>query len=145
MADTADPTLNPYKMQHPKKRAFLAAYANSGNIRISAMAAGVHRLTYYQWCEHDERFKVACEQAKAEYGDLLEDELKQQIFAQHNTTALIVALKMAGRFVDTQRQEHSGPGGGPQEHRHEQRYTDEQIVDIVSRRAERGRPTGETA
>lgn len=136
---------NPHGIAHPKKRAFLAAYANSGNIRMSCEKAGIVRRTYYDWTEHDEAFGAACHQAKAEYGDLLEDELKQQIFVQHNTTALIVALKMAGRFVDTQRQEHSGPGGGPQEHRHEQRYTDEQIVDIVSRRAERGRPTGETA
>jgi hypothetical protein len=104
---------NPYKIQHPKKRAFLACFANSGNIRMSCAAAKINRTTYYDWREHDEQFDAACHQAKAEYGDLLEDELKQQIFLQHNTTALIVALKMAGRFVDTQRQEHSGPGGAP--------------------------------
>lgn len=136
---------NPYKIQHPKKRAFLACFANSGNIRMSCAAAKINRTTYYDWREHDEQFDAACHQAKAEYGDLLEDELKQQIFLQHNTTALIVALKMAGRFVETQRQEHSGPGGGPQEHRHEQRYTDDQLVDIISRRAERGRATGGAA
>jgi len=95
MAATADPTHNPYKIGHPKKRAFLAAYANSGNIRASCKAAGVVRQTYYDWQEQDDHFSTACGLAKAEYGDALEAELTRQVMSDHNTTALIVALKMA--------------------------------------------------
>jgi hypothetical protein len=111
MAATADPLRNPYGIAHIKKRAFLASYANNGNIRASCKAAGVTRRIYYYWQERDEQFSAACHLAKAEYGDALEAELTRQVMSDHNTTALIVALKMAGRFVDTQRQEHSGPGG----------------------------------
>jgi len=105
MAATADPTHNPYKIGHPKKHAFLAAYADSGNIRASCKAAGVVRQTYYDWQEQDDHFSTACGLAKAEYGDALEAELTRQVMSDHNTTALIVALKMAGRFVDTPRNE----------------------------------------
>ena len=92
----------PGKIQHPKKRAFLAAYANSANIRAACKAANINRSTYYDWMERDEAFALAAEQAKQDYGDLLEAELTSQAVQQHNTTALIVALKMAGRFVDGQ-------------------------------------------
>jgi hypothetical protein len=100
-------------IRHPKKRAFLAAYRQSGNIRASCEAADVARSQFYVWCECDDRFAVATRVAKEEFGDLLEAKLSQLAMRQDNVTALIVALKMAGRFVERTRQEVSGPEGGP--------------------------------
>lgn len=99
-------------IRHPAKRAFLAAYRQSGNIRASTEAAGVDRTTYYVWCEKDLVFAAAAHQAKEEFGDLLEAKLSQMALRNDNVTALIVGLKMAGRFVDRQRTEVSGPDGG---------------------------------
>lgn len=104
------------KISHPLKRAFLAAYRQSGNIRASTEAAGVDRRTYYDWCEHDLIFAAAAGQAKEEFGDLLEAKLSQMAIKADNVTALIVALKMAGRFVERTRSEVSGPGGAPIQH-----------------------------
>jgi hypothetical protein len=100
-------------MRHPQKRAFLAAYRQTGNIRASTEAAGVQRTTFYQWTENDLVFAAAARQAKEEFGDLLEAKLSQMAMRQDNVTALIVALKMAGRFVERvdQRTEHSGAVG----------------------------------
>lgn len=57
---------------HPKKAAFLKAYALTGNVSRAAEAAEVSRMAYYKWCEHDEDFKLAAEQAKQEAADNLE-------------------------------------------------------------------------
>lgn len=101
------------RIGHPKKRAFLAAFRQSGNIRASTEAAGIRRQTYYEWCEHDLVFAAAAHQAKEEYGDILEAKLSQMAVSQSNVTALIVALKMAGRFVERTRSEVTGADGGP--------------------------------
>ena len=100
-------------IRHPRKRAFLAAFRNTGNVRKSTEAAGVDRSLFYKWCEHDEVFALAAEQAKAEFGDLLEAKLSELVFEQSNVTALIVALKMAGRFIERTRSEMTGADGGP--------------------------------
>jgi hypothetical protein len=102
-----------YRIRHPQKRAFLAAYRQSGNIRASTEAAKVTRQTYYNWCEDDLVFAAAARTAKEEFGDLLEDKLAQMSLKQDNVTALIVGLKMAGRFVERTRSELSGPEGQP--------------------------------
>jgi hypothetical protein len=86
------------KISHPLKRAFLAAYRQTGNIRASTEAAKVDRRTYYDWCENDLVFAAAAQVAKEEYGDILEAKLSQMAVKHDNVTALIVALKMAGRF-----------------------------------------------
>jgi len=100
-------------VHHPKKRAFLAAYRQTGNIRASTEAAKIRRATYYDWCENDLVFAAAAQQAKEEFADLLEAKLSQLAMRQDNVTALIVGLKMSGRFVERTRSEVSGPNGQP--------------------------------
>jgi len=101
------------EIRHPQKRAFIAGYRQSGNIRAACEAAGISRPSYYVWMENDLVFAAAARQAKEEFGDLLEAKLSQMAMRQDNVTALIVALKMAGRFNDRidQRIEHSGAVG----------------------------------
>lgn len=65
-------------IRHVKKRAFLAAYAVTGNIASAAQAAGVHRTTHYDWLESDERYAVAFGQAHEVALDLLEQEARRR-------------------------------------------------------------------
>lgn len=67
-----------YKVRHPKKRAFLAEYAQCGNISRSARAAGIERSSVYQWQEHDEAFSVAMRQAEIEAVEVLEEEARRR-------------------------------------------------------------------
>lgn len=99
-------------IQHPKKRAFLAAYKQLGTIRAACEAAKINRGTYYQWAEHDETFAFAANQAKEEYGDRLEEKLGD-IAMDGNVTALIVKLKIAGRYTEKQVVEQRTPTGPP--------------------------------
>lgn len=100
-------------MQHPGKRAFIAAYRQSGNIRASCEAAGIDRVTYWRWTESDMNFTIAARQAKEEYGDLLEAKLAQMALREGNLQAVITALKMAGRYRETTRTEVTGADGNP--------------------------------
>lgn len=58
---------------HPKKAAFLAAYARCGIIAYACRIADIDRKTYYNWCEHDDAFAVGAKLAYAEAGDYLEE------------------------------------------------------------------------
>lgn len=65
-------------IRHVKKRAFLAAYAVTGNIAASAQAAGVHRTAHYNWLGADERYAEAFAQAHEVALDLLEQEARRR-------------------------------------------------------------------
>lgn len=68
----------PDRIQHPKKRAFLAAYAKCGIIGTACRLAGLNRWTYYHWSEHDADFVAAAGRARADAADLLEEEALQR-------------------------------------------------------------------
>ena len=63
------------EIQHPQKRAFLTAYANTGKKGFAAELAGIERSTIYtrQWRE-DAQFQEALERAQLMAADLLESE-----------------------------------------------------------------------
>ncbi len=88
------------KIQHPKKKAFIAAYRKIGVISRACAEARVNRSTYYEWSEHDTDFATACGIAIAEFGDRLVEKCNRLGLEQDNVPLLIVALKMAGRFVE---------------------------------------------
>jgi hypothetical protein len=68
----------PTSIQHPQKRAFLAAYAEVGTITHAAQAAGIYRGTVYEWCESDPAFADAWDAAKEAFADLLEREARRR-------------------------------------------------------------------
>jgi 20S proteasome alpha/beta subunit len=74
------------------KRPFLAAFANSGNIRASALAAGVNRQHVYKTLNKDDAFRAEFDEAKEESIELLEATLRQMALSG-NVTALIFLLK----------------------------------------------------
>ncbi len=47
-----------------KQHLFLEAFAEHGNVLLSAQKVGVHRTLVYKWLEHDEDFFFAFNQAK---------------------------------------------------------------------------------
>jgi hypothetical protein len=66
------------KQHHKKQRAFLAAYAECGNITKAAEIAEINRASHYDWMNDDpdypELFKAADEAA----GDKLEQEARRR-------------------------------------------------------------------
>lgn len=116
--------------RHPKKRAFLAAYATCGNITTAAEAAKIDRTTYYVWTENDPDFVTAANFAREEAADRLEEEARRRaaegfnepVFYQgeqvgavrrYSDTLLIFLLKGARPEKYADRHEVSGRNGGP--------------------------------
>lgn len=64
----------PDTLTHPKKRAFLAAYAHLGNITEAAKAATIYRTTHYDWLKTDPDYTAAYHQVREAAADRLETE-----------------------------------------------------------------------
>ena len=109
----------------PKKRAFLAAYSETGNIRQAAKVAGIHRDTHYDWLNKDEEYRAAFEAAKLEASDRLEEEARRRavegvddpvyykgeqvgVIRRYSDTLLIFLLKGAMPEKYTDRRKLSG-------------------------------------
>ena len=67
------------EIQHPKKRAYLAAYAETGNNTLAAKLAGINRSAIYQpgWRD-DPEFQDALARAHRMAIDVLEDEVMRR-------------------------------------------------------------------
>ncbi len=62
------------KIAHPYKRAFLAAFRETGNVCLACKAANVGRSSHYRWLEKDSEYRAAFDQAKEDATDVLEAE-----------------------------------------------------------------------
>lgn len=67
-----------HEISHAGKKSFLAAYAETGSVTVSAKAADVDRRTHYDWLENDEEYAKAFEDAKAEAAEALETEARRR-------------------------------------------------------------------
>lgn len=66
------------KIQHPKKRAFLAAYARTGNITQSAAICKIDRSNHTLWMRKDLVYVEAFQQAGLAAADYLEAEARRR-------------------------------------------------------------------
>jgi len=65
-------------IRHPRKRAFLTAYAETGNVTQAAETAGIHRDTHYAWLESDQGYPAAFATAGEAAADRLEAEARRR-------------------------------------------------------------------
>lgn len=63
---------------HLKKRAFIAAYAETGTITRAAEIACIDRKTHYDWLKEDPDYVKACEAAYEQAGERLEQEARRR-------------------------------------------------------------------
>ena len=111
------------------KAAFLAAYAETGNISQAAEAAQVGRRSHYRWLARDKRYAEAFAEATEQAGDALEQEARRRavdgvdepVFYQgaqcglvrkYSDTLLIFLLKGVRPEKFKDRHEHTGKDGG---------------------------------
>lgn len=86
------------KKTHLKKRAFVAAYARSGNVSLSAEAAGIDRGSHYRWLSEDEDYRKQIEDAADEAADRLEAEARRR--AEQGVRKLKFDPKTGKPYVD---------------------------------------------
>jgi hypothetical protein len=63
---------------HHKKRAFLAAYAEFGNVSRSAKLVRIDRRRHYEWLEADPDYAAAFADAEEQAADVLEQEARRR-------------------------------------------------------------------
>jgi hypothetical protein len=81
------------------KRAFLAAYADTGNITAAARAAGISRTNHYTWMKADEAYVEAFSDADQQATDLLETEARRR--AAHGVDEPVIHQgQMMGQWVN---------------------------------------------
>lgn len=64
--------------RHQKKRAFLAAFAECGNVSEAAESAHIHRTTHYEWLQSDPAYVQAFASAVEQAADALEKEARRR-------------------------------------------------------------------
>lgn len=62
------------------QKRFLAAYRETGNIRVASAAAEIDRRRHYEWLEEEE-YKQAFDAAREEAAELLEEEARRRAYA----------------------------------------------------------------
>lgn len=121
----------PNGIRHPKKRAFLAAYCQVGNVSDAAKLAEINRMSHYNWLQSDERYAELFQQANEIACDHLEAEARRRAISgveepvfyhgevcgtirRYSDTLLIFLLKGArpDKFRDNATIRHTGPDGG---------------------------------
>ena len=63
---------------HAKRAAFLAAYRETGNIKLACEAAQIGRSSHYRWRESDPDYAEEFERAKKDAVDVLEAEARRR-------------------------------------------------------------------
>lgn len=71
-------TKKAHRIRHIKKRAFLAAFAETGNVSKAAEIAEIHRSMHYHWLGHDANYVTAFAAAEDEAADRLETEARRR-------------------------------------------------------------------
>jgi hypothetical protein len=96
------------------KRAFLSLYKAKGvNIGVSCTAVGISRRTFEKWRRRDPKFAAATREIEEQLIDYAESKLMSKI-KDGNVTAMIFFLKCKAKHRGwVERQEVTGPAGGP--------------------------------
>jgi hypothetical protein len=71
-------SLNFQAISNPRKRVFLAAFAELGTVKAAIEIAGVCRASVTKWVQIDADFRAAYEEAKAHALDVLEQEARRR-------------------------------------------------------------------
>lgn len=88
-----------YKPVQRKKAAFLAAYAETGNISRAVAAARIPRQSHYDWLKTDEAYRRDFESANDEAIDTLEAEARRRAHDGVNEP-VIYQGELMGMWVD---------------------------------------------
>ena len=118
------------KIRSPKKRAFLAAVARTGNVTIAAEIAHIARSAHYQWLEADPVYAAAFEDAMEQAAQRLEAEARRRaeegveepvfykgkkcgVIRKYSDTLLIFLMKgaMPDKYKERTSTELTGAGG----------------------------------
>lgn len=137
-----------------KKKAFLAAFAECGNITRAAEIVKMDRRLHYGWLEKDPAYAAAFTDAEEHAADRLEQEARRRavegtlkpvfyqgeqcgVIREYSDTLLIVLLKgvRPEKYKERISAEHTGKDGGPIEVRRYDHLSDEELDQLILEKA----------
>lgn len=83
-----------------KKRAFVEAYREHGSIYHAAIAAKIHRTTYYNWVDRDPQFQQAVEDSKEDCSDQVESSVFKKAINGSTLDAIFYLKAHRPKFRD---------------------------------------------
>lgn len=95
-----------------KKAQALEGYVEKGTVTAACKKAKMGRRTWYDWMEADPEFAKAADNAYEQVTDSIEQTAVEKAQAG-DTTLCIFLLKNRRHEVYGEKQEITGPGGGP--------------------------------
>ncbi len=117
-------------LPHLKKKAFLEAYAKTGNVSTAAEASNIDRSYHYRWMLSDPKYPEAFESAKGQALEVIEAELHRRavegveepvgwyqgkpggtVKRYSDNLLMFMLKKLNPAYRD--KVEHTGPDGGP--------------------------------
>lgn len=120
------------KNKNQKKNAFLAAYAEVGNITRAAEIVGINRNNHYQWMQNDPDYPAMFQEVDRQACDRLEEEARRRAvegtekpvfqggklvgtIREYSDTLLIFLMKgaMPEKYKERVHSELTGKDGGP--------------------------------
>ena len=135
-----------HDIQHNKKRAFLVAMSEVGNITRAAEIAEIDRGSHYNWIKEDEDYKAAFARAEVMASERLEQEARRRavegtlkpvfhkgqecgVIREYSDTLLIFLLKGAlpDKYKERGITELTGKDGGPIQYREVSKMSDIEI------------------
>jgi len=97
------------QIANPRQRAFLAAYSESGIIKLAAQAAGVDRSSHYDWKAQDAEYAEAFDLARQFAADALEDTARERAMTGKSDQMLMFLLRrLKPECYGTGRDENAG-------------------------------------
>lgn len=114
MGESVENEAPPDKITHAGQRAFLKAYAETGNVKRSCFCARIHRRTHYDWLRDDPQYAEAFEDAKEDAADKLESlAVRQAQRGSSDMTKFLLQGLRPEKYRAITEHRHTGAGGGP--------------------------------
>lgn len=111
---------------HPKQRAFLAAFAECGDIKKSATLADCSREAHYDW-KRDPEYLAAFERAEEMAGDALEAKARALATDEHNPCVKTLHMLLRGN-----KPEKYGTKRVEQKQAIDVKVTHNQVIDLTT-------------
>jgi hypothetical protein len=128
--------LAPADSRETLKAAFLAAYAEWGNVTAGCRAARIPRRTYYEWLAKDHEFAKAVDAVREEVLDDLEQEMFKRAREKSDLLMIFTLKHNRDRYREAPRVEVALKPIAPVDYENAKAELLKRLAQIATRRAE---------
>lgn len=132
-----------HKSNVAKKATFLAQLKMGSSVKTAALAAGIHRRTFYDWRDQDSEFRAAWDDAIKESVEILEDEVRRRALDPNDKQSYILLMFLLKKHDPSYRENYKREVTVKHEKVQEFEFSKEDMdsaIDILTRAKEQSSP-----